>query len=93
MSIKEMVHWIFKSMVPKTNHKIVELDLIKRYNTIFAIRHLVDGGIDRRLSQPSIGFTSLWKSDKYLFTNWYVTEDNTFFQDDYKDETRGKYNC
>ena len=28
-----------------------------------------------------------------LFTNWYVTEDNTFFQDDYEDETKGKYNC
>ena len=87
-----MVHWIFKSIVPKTNRKIVKLDLIKCYNTIFAIRHLVDGGIDRRLSQPSIGFTSLWKSDKHLFTNWYVTEDNIFFQDDYEDETRGKYN-
>ncbi len=92
MGIKEMVHRIFKSMVPKTNRKIVELDLIKRYNTIFAIWHLVDGGIDRRLSQPSIGFTSLRKSDKHLFTNWYVTEDNTFFQDDYENEIGGKYN-
>ena len=80
-------------MVPKTNWKIVKLDLIKRYNTIFAIQHLVDGEIDRRLSQPSTGFTSMRKCDKHLFTNWYVTEDNTFFQDDYEDETRGKYNC
>src|SRR5438105_1675266 len=42
--------------------------VIKHYNTIFAIRHLVDGGIDKRLSQPSFGFTSLRKSDKHLFT-------------------------
>lgn len=61
-------------MVLKTNRKTVELDLIKRYNTIFAIRHLVDGGTDRRFSRSSNGFTSLRKSDKSLFTNWYVTE-------------------
>lgn len=78
-------------MVLKTNRKNVELDLIKRYNTIFAIRHLVDGGIDRRLSQPSNGFTSLRKIDKHLLTDWYITENNTFSQNDYEDETNGKY--
>ena len=82
-----MVHRIFKSMVPKTNRKIVELDLIKRYNTIFAIRHLIDGGIDRRFSCPSNGFASLRKSDKILFTDWYITEDNTLSQDYYEHET------
>jgi hypothetical protein len=76
-------------MVLKTNRKTVELDLIKCYNTIFAIRHLVDGGTDRRFSRSSNGFTSLRKSDKSLFTNWYVTEDNSFSQDDYENETGG----
>ena len=35
-----MVHRIFKGMVLKTNCKNLDLDLLKRYNTIFAIRHL-----------------------------------------------------
>ena len=48
--IKEMVHQIFKAMVSQTNRKNIELDLLKRYTTLFAIRHLVDGGIDQRLS-------------------------------------------
>ena len=91
-----MVHKTFKLMVPKTNRKIVELDLIKRYNTIFAIRHLVDGGIDRRLLQSNSGFTSIQKSNKNLFANWYVTEDNRFSQDyeneiNETNETSGKY--
>jgi hypothetical protein len=43
---KKMVHKIFKGIVPHTNRKNVELDLLKRYTTLFAIRHLIDGGID-----------------------------------------------
>jgi hypothetical protein len=68
VGIKEMVHRIFKAMVPRTNRKNVELDLLKRYTTLFAIRHLVDGGTDRRLLQPvSSNFGN-------LLTNWYITE-------------------
>ncbi|GES88254.1 hypothetical protein GLOIN_2v1487024 [Rhizophagus clarus] len=37
----------------------VELDLLKRYTTLFAIRHLVDGGADQRLSQPCRGFATI----------------------------------
>ena len=37
VGIKEMVHHIFKGMVPKMNCKNIDLDLLKRYNTIFAI--------------------------------------------------------
>ena len=44
--IKEMVHQIFKEMVLQTNCKNIELDLLKQYTTFFAIRHLVDSGID-----------------------------------------------
>jgi hypothetical protein len=37
VSIKEMVHQIFKEIVPKTNCKNIDLDLLKQYNTLFAI--------------------------------------------------------
>ncbi|CAG8691093.1 9182_t:CDS:2, partial [Scutellospora calospora] len=31
----------------------IKLDLLKHYTTLFAIRHLIDGGIDIRSSSPS----------------------------------------
>ncbi|GES88706.1 hypothetical protein GLOIN_2v1790940 [Rhizophagus clarus] len=52
VGIKEMVHQIFKAMVLQTNCKNIKLDLLKRYTMLFAIRHLVNGGADQRLSQP-----------------------------------------
>ncbi|GET50609.1 hypothetical protein GLOIN_2v1790377 [Rhizophagus irregularis DAOM 181602=DAOM 197198] len=75
VGIKEMVHQIFKAMVPRTNCKNVELDLLKRYTTLFAIRHLVDGGADQRLSQPCRGFATMSSNFRNLLTNWYITED------------------
>ncbi|GBC32371.2 hypothetical protein GLOIN_2v1790940 [Rhizophagus irregularis DAOM 181602=DAOM 197198] len=75
VGIKEMVHRIFKAMVPRTNCKNVELDLLKQYTTLFAIRHLVDGGADQRLSQPCRGFATMSSNFRNLLTNWYITED------------------
>ncbi|PKC08868.1 hypothetical protein RhiirA5_416377 [Rhizophagus irregularis] len=48
-----------------SNTQVVELDLIKHYNTIFAIQHLVDRGTDRRFSRSSNGFTSLRKNTNF----------------------------
>lgn len=73
VGIKEMVHRIFKGMVPKTNCKNIDLDLLKRYNTLFAIRHLSDGGIDPRFTNSCAGFTD--SNFGKLFSDWYVTED------------------
>ncbi|POG66598.1 hypothetical protein GLOIN_2v1780345 [Rhizophagus irregularis DAOM 181602=DAOM 197198] len=39
---KEMVHRIFKNMVPHTNRKNIEFDLLKRYTTLQSIRYLAD---------------------------------------------------
>ena len=87
VGIKEMVHRIFKGMVPKMNCKNIDLDLLKRYNTIFAIRHLVDGGIDPRFNRPCTGFTNLGQ----LFLNWYVTEDKYSIEEQAQnDDAEGK---
>ena len=75
VGIKEMVHRIFKGIVPRTNHKNIDLDLLKRYNTLFAIRHLVDGGIDPRFAKSCIGFVG--SNFGRLFLNWYLTEDKS----------------
>ncbi|GET54285.1 hypothetical protein GLOIN_2v1790940 [Rhizophagus irregularis DAOM 181602=DAOM 197198] len=79
VSIKEIVHRIFKGMVSKTNCKTIDLDLLKRYNTLFAIRHLADGGIDPRLNRSCTGFTS--SNFDQLFSNWYVTEDKYLIEE------------
>ena len=89
VGIKEMVHRIFKGMVPKTNCKNIDLDLLKRYNTLFAIRHLTDGGIDPRFNRPCTGFTN--SNIGQLFLNWYVTEDKYSFEEQIQnDDIKGK---
>jgi hypothetical protein len=48
VGVKEMFHKVFKNLVPHTNRKNIDLDLLKRYTTLQSIRHLADGGIDPR---------------------------------------------
>ncbi|RIB24336.1 hypothetical protein C2G38_689349 [Gigaspora rosea] len=70
-----MVHHIFKNMVPHTNRKNIEFDLLKRYTTLQSIRHLADGGFDSRYSRPSIDFIIMFQDSKYLFKDWFITKD------------------
>lgn len=72
---KEMVHRIFKKIVPRTNLKNVNLDLLKRYNTLFTLRHLLDGGIDFRFSRSNSGFMNLPHHLKRLINDWFITND------------------
>jgi hypothetical protein len=89
--IKEMVHRIFKAMVPRTNRKNIELDLLKRYTTLFAIRHLVDGGIDQRLSRRCEGFAIMSSTFRHILTNWYITEDKTWNAQEQDETADGLY--
>lgn len=66
---KEMIHRIFKNIVPRTNLKDVSLDLFKRYNTLFALRYLMDGGTDFRSSMSSSGFMSISQHLKRLMSD------------------------
>jgi hypothetical protein len=91
VGIKEMVHRIFKAMVPRTNCKNVELDLLKRYTTLFAIRHLVDRGADQRLSQPCRGFATMPSNFRNLLTNWYITEDKVSNEQELNEGVDGSY--
>jgi hypothetical protein len=86
-----MVHRIFKAMVPRTNRKNIELDLLKRYTTLFAIRHLADGGTDQRLSQPCRGFINMSSDIGNLLTNWYIIEDKASPNDQESDENTSMY--
>ncbi|CAG8819943.1 16006_t:CDS:2, partial [Racocetra persica] len=49
VDIKEMVHRIFKAIVPHTNKRNLELTLLQQINTLQTLRYLVDGGMDDRM--------------------------------------------
>ena len=72
---KEMVHRLFKSIVPRTNLKNVNLDLLKHYTTLFVIRHLLDGGIDLWYSTLNIGFVNLPIHLQRMMSDWFITKD------------------
>lgn len=73
---KEMVHRIFKNMVPRTNCKNIELDLLKRYTTLQSIRYLADGGIDPRNLRSSVEFMSLSRNSDSLFKDWFIMKNS-----------------
>lgn len=81
-----MVHKIFKGIVPHTNRKNIELDLLKRYTTLFAIRHLIDGSIDPRLSQSSKAFAELSKNLIRIMSDWFIVEEQPEINDDNESE-------
>jgi len=53
VGVKEMVHRIFKSIVPHTNKHNLELTLLRQVNTLQTLRYLADGGVDDRISKAS----------------------------------------
>jgi hypothetical protein len=95
VGVKEMVHRIFKGMVPHMNRKVVELDLTRRYNTIQALRHLVDGWVDSRFNTETTALKNLTIDPKLytILSGWYATEESftyTNIQND-ENENDGKF--
>ncbi|KAF0551527.1 hypothetical protein F8M41_023288 [Gigaspora margarita] len=76
VGIKEMVHRIFKTMVPHTNRKAIELDLTRRYNTIQALRHLIDSWVDPRFNTQINAINNLAMDPNLhkILSGWYATE-------------------
>ena len=79
---KEMVHRIFKSIVPRTNLKNINLNLLKYYNTLFTLYYLLDGGIDLQFSTINSGFMNLSKHLQRMMSDWFVTKDKVDIKDD-----------
>ena len=74
VGVKEMVHRIFKGMVGHTNHKNVEMDLMRRYNTVQALRHLVDGSEDPHFPGKTWIMQVPAKACLHqLLSDWYAT--------------------
>jgi hypothetical protein len=73
VGVKEMVHRTFKGAVPHTNGKMIERDLIKRYNTLQALRNIIDGSLDLRYNNLlGHGYfqDNVFRS---LLSSWYAT--------------------
>ena len=69
-----MVHKTFKCAVPHTNGKMIERDLIKRYNTLQALRNIIDGSLDLRYSNNPLGRGYLQDNIfRSLLSSWYAT--------------------
>jgi hypothetical protein len=81
VGIKEMIHRVFKAIVPQTNKKNIELDLLKQHNTLSTLRFVFDGGFDRRL-QKSLENNFMSENLASLFENWFITERQFNFNDD-----------
>jgi hypothetical protein len=46
--------------------------LLKRYTTLFAIRHLIDGGIDSRFLKNNQAFIDISRNIGGLFNDWFI---------------------
>ncbi|PKY62311.1 hypothetical protein RhiirA4_488574, partial [Rhizophagus irregularis] len=86
---KEMIHRLFKNIIPHSNKKNIELDFMQRYNTLQALRYLLDGGIDFRYNnETQLNFKELSKSQciQSLLNSWYISKLQVEFEsniDDY----------
>jgi hypothetical protein len=73
--VKEAMHGLFKKVVPYTNKKNIDIDLLRHYNTLQALRFWLDGGRDERL----INSRNFYQNSKHflpkrLLSGWYITK-------------------
>ena len=74
--IKEMIHRLFKAIIPHSNKKNIELDFMQHHNTLQTLRYLLDGGIDSRYyNVTQFNFKKLSKDQcvRSLLGSWYIS--------------------
>src|SRR2546430_846050 len=84
VSLKEMMHGVYKRVIPHTNKKNVEMDLMKRDNTLQALRYILDNGYDPRVSQDISNCIRSIINDnqlKCLLEGWYISINKTDLTD------------
>lgn len=70
------MHGIYKRIIPHTNKKNVELDLIKRDNVLQGLRYVIDNGYDSRVPEGSGNrIRSILKDNQLtcLLKGWYIS--------------------
>jgi hypothetical protein len=71
-----MVHRLFKSVIPHSNKKNIELDFFHYHNSLQTLRYLLDGGIDLRYNDTTqFNFKEILKDHcvQHLLDNWYIS--------------------
>ena len=70
---KEMVHRIFKGIVPHTNKHNLELILLQRINTLQTLRYLASGGSENNQGQQNAMFNAMTDPKlKKLLSGWCI---------------------
>ena len=76
VSLKEMMHGIYKRVIPHTNKKNVEFDLIKRDNVLQGLRYVIDNGYDSRIPEDGDNCIRSILKDNHLtclLKGWYIS--------------------
>ncbi|GES95457.1 hypothetical protein GLOIN_2v1483751 [Rhizophagus clarus] len=76
ISLKEMMHGVYKRVRPHTNKKKVEFDLIKRDNILQGLRYVIDNGYDARFPEGTSNcIKSILKDEQLicLLKGWYIS--------------------
>ena len=70
---KEMVHRIFKGIVPHTNKHNLELILLQQINTLQTLRYLASGGSENNQGQQNTMFNAMTDPKlKKLLSGWCI---------------------
>ena len=77
VGIKEIVHRIFKEIIPHTNKHDLELTLLRQINTLQTLRYLANGGLEDQ-EQHSAIFTDIMMDPKLkmLLSGWCIDSHN-----------------
>jgi hypothetical protein len=73
------MHGLFKAFVPHTNKKNINLDLLRHYNTLQALRFWLDGGRDERVLDSN--YLAIHSLLKPLLSGWYIVESLDLIKD------------
>ncbi|PKC09450.1 hypothetical protein RhiirA5_415624 [Rhizophagus irregularis] len=75
VSTKEMIHRIYKGIIPHSNKKNIEMDFVRCDNCLQTLRFLLDGGVDERYNGTAqFNFSILSKDQcvRSLLDSWYI---------------------
>jgi|GEM_PF-1434568 len=73
---KEMIHRLYKAIIPHSNKKNIEMDFARRDNCLQTLRFLLDGGVDERYDvEAQFNFNMLSKDQcvRTLLGSWYIS--------------------
>lgn len=89
VGVKEMIHRIFKAIVPHTNKHNLELALLQQVNTLQTLRYLANGGSDDQEQQNISIFADMIIDSKLrlLLSGWCIDNQNLSIYNNHHDDS------